>query len=98
MVFVDTGAWFAFFVPSDPQHAIVRQWLEGNDEPLVTSDYCVDETLTLLLARKRPRLAREAGLTLFAEELCRLAYLSPAQIQRAWIQFQDRLLEGWSFY
>jgi hypothetical protein len=27
MIFVDTGAWFAFFVPSDPAHLHVRKWL-----------------------------------------------------------------------
>lgn len=27
MTFVDTGAWFAFFVPADPAHPRVRKWL-----------------------------------------------------------------------
>jgi predicted nucleic acid-binding protein len=51
MVFVDTGAWFAKFVPEDPQHARVEAWLNATPEPLITTDYCIDETLTLLVAR-----------------------------------------------
>ncbi|MEO6391427.1 MAG: DNA-binding protein [Pyrinomonadaceae bacterium] len=51
MIFVDSGAWFASVVPSDPGHAAATHWLEVNNEPLITTDYVVDETLTLLRAR-----------------------------------------------
>ncbi len=60
MIFVDTGAWFARFVRDDPNHLRVADWLSANQEPLLTSDFCVDETLTLLVARKRPLVAMEA--------------------------------------
>jgi len=50
-VFVDTGAWFARFVPSDPDHAIAREWFERDRRPLITTDYIVDELLTLLKVR-----------------------------------------------
>lgn len=97
MIFVDTGAWFARFVPDDPDHARVVSWFATNHELLVTSDYCVDETLTLLGARKRPKLAIEAGRELFNETLARLHYLTREQIERAWILFQQRGHAGWSF-
>jgi len=29
-VFVDTGAWFASMVPSDPQHQRILAWLKAN--------------------------------------------------------------------
>jgi predicted nucleic acid-binding protein len=97
MIFVDTGAWFARFVPDDPDHSRVLSWFAENNELLVTSDYCVDETLTLLAARKRPKLAIEAGRELFDETLARLNYLTRDQIERAWIVFQQRAPAGWSF-
>jgi uncharacterized protein len=97
MIFVDTGAWFARFVPDDPDHARVATWFASNSEVLVTSDYCVDETLTLLAVRKRPRLAVEAGRELFQESLARLNFLTNEQINRAWILFQQRAAAGWSF-
>jgi predicted nucleic acid-binding protein len=63
----------------------------------VTSDYCVDETLTLLAARKRIGLALEAGRELFEETLARLHFLTRDQLERSWILFQQRAASGWSF-
>jgi predicted nucleic acid-binding protein len=97
MIFVDTGAWFARFVPDDPCHDRVATWFAANRDVIVTSDYCVDETLTLLVDRKRPKLALEAGRELFDEALATLHFLTSQQIHRAWILFQQRAAAGWSF-
>lgn len=97
MIFVDTGAWFARFVPDDPDHAAVVNWFALNSDLLVTSDYCVDETLTLLAMRKRTKLALEVGRALFEESLARLHFLTRDQLARSWILFQQRAASGWSF-
>jgi uncharacterized protein len=97
MIFVDTGAWFARFVPSDPDHERVAEWFAANTDLLVTSDYCVDETLTLLAARGRPKLAIEAGQLLFDQAIARVQFLTPDQFHRAWILFRQRAFAGWSF-
>ena len=97
MIFVDTGVWFARFVPKDPNHERVTAWFAGNAEPLVTSDYCIDETLTLLSVRERPNLAIEAGRELLNETIAGLHFLTAAQFNRAWILFQQRASTGWSF-
>jgi predicted nucleic acid-binding protein len=41
-VFVDTGAWFAYFVRRDSDHNSARSWVSTNESPLVTSDYILD--------------------------------------------------------
>lgn len=97
MIFVDTGAWFARFVPDDPQHQNMVQWFTNNDQPLVTSDYCIDETLTLLSIRKRAQLALEAGSQFFDETMAAICFLEKSQIERTWILFQQRAKAGWSF-
>lgn len=97
MIFVDTGVWFARFAPDDPDHARVQAWFAANDESLITSDYCVDETLTLLSARGRIKLAIEAGRQFFEETIAHLHFVTPGQIRRAWILFQSRAFDGWSF-
>jgi predicted nucleic acid-binding protein len=97
MIFIDTGVWFARFVTRDPDHERVAAWFAGNDEPLLTSDYCVDETLTLLSVRDRPSLAIEAGRELFNETLARMYFLTVTQFNRAWILFQQHAASGWSF-
>ena len=97
MIFVDTGAWFARFATDDPDHPRLKAWFAANTEPLATSDYCVDETLTLLAARGRVQLALDAGRELFDESIARLHYVTPDQIARAWILFQAKARAGWSF-
>jgi predicted nucleic acid-binding protein len=51
MIFVDTGAWFAASVPNDPDHAAADEWLATNTEPRITTDYILNELLTLLKIR-----------------------------------------------
>ncbi len=51
MIFVDTGAWFALSVESDPDHQSAKAFVLASREPLITSDYVVDELLTLFVVR-----------------------------------------------
>ncbi len=50
-IFVDTGGWYATIVRKDHDHDAARQFLADNDAPLLTSDYVMDETVTLLQSR-----------------------------------------------
>ena len=97
MDFVDTSAWFAYFLPTDADHPRVRQCLRASNGPLVTTDYCVDETLTLLAARGELRRALEAGRALFEANIARLHIVTASEINRAWILFQRHAAAGWSF-
>jgi predicted nucleic acid-binding protein len=98
MIFVDTSAWFARFSPDDPQHDLLLEWFASNKTPLITSDYCVDETLTLLSTRGRKTLAIEVGRILFDESVAKLHFVAREEVHRAWILFQSRgVRSGWSF-
>jgi predicted nucleic acid-binding protein len=97
MTFVDTGAWAALFVPVDPMHDTARTWLEGNNDRLVTSDYVVDEVVTLLKTRFSTQSAIAAGQALLGERLATFIYLLPDDIQRAWKIFRTHTDKGWSF-
>ena len=72
MIFVDIGAWFAAFVPNDADHAAADAWLEANHEPLITTDYVIDELLTLMKMRGEFQRARRLGASLFAEEIAQV--------------------------
>ena len=61
MIFVDTSVWYSMVVETDDHHEAVNAFLAGNLLDLVTSDYIVDETLTLLRARSRNSRAIELG-------------------------------------
>lgn len=93
----DTGGWYALTVPTDPNHATATAWLDQNTEPLFTTDYIVDETLTLLRARGEARRALEIGERFFDGSLGVLYRLSNEDIIRAWQTFQNYRDKGWSF-
>ena len=43
MVLVDAGAWYASLIPTDPDHTAAIAWLNQNQEPLITTDFLIDE-------------------------------------------------------
>jgi uncharacterized protein len=96
-VFVDTGAWFARFVPSDTDHVAARDWFEQNKQPLITTDYVVDELLTLFRIRGEFQRALEVGPSLFNGDICQLEWVSPADVASAWHVFSSYRDKAWSF-
>jgi predicted nucleic acid-binding protein len=92
-VFVDTGAWFASLVPSDREHSRVIAFLQHNPLPLITTDYIIDETLTLLRARCESVRAIHLGRQLLDLQTSNIVHVTPAIFAKAWKLFRDR----WSF-
>ena len=89
MIFVDTGAWFASVVPSDRDHVTATRWLSQNTQPLITTDYIVDETLTLLKVRGQTLRAMVMGEQFFRGTLATLYYLTEADIRLSWETFHQ---------
>jgi hypothetical protein len=97
VTFVDTGAWVALFVEGDARHEAARAWINSNRDRLVTSDYIVDEVLTLIAARFRRQTAIRAGSVLFGQDLAELFQLTDEDKERAWAIFRSHSDKGWSF-
>src|SRR5262245_52765235 len=97
MIFVDSGAWFASLVPTDPDYAAAQTWFAQNQQPLITTDYVVDETLTLLLVRGQKARALAWGKAIFSGQVARLHYLSPQELHDAWLVFCQFHDKEWSF-
>lgn len=97
MIFVDTGAWFAAFVNNDPDHATADAWLDRNTEPLVTTDYVLDELLTLLKIRGEFERAIRLGENLIAGRIARLERIAETDLEDAWRVFRDYRDKDWSF-
>jgi predicted nucleic acid-binding protein len=96
-IFVDTGGWFACVVPSDPHHRRVVDFLRRNPLPLITTDYVVDETLTLLRARGEAIKAIELGQRLLDARIANLINVSPQLFTNAWDLFRSQPTRRWSF-
>lgn len=97
LVLVDTGAWFALVVPSDPNHQRATDWLTGAAASLLTTDYVVDETLTLLRARGERHRALELGEEFFGGKIAEIYRLSDDDLRAAWHIFRDYDDKDWSF-
>ena len=97
MIFVDTGAWYASLVPNDPDHARAVQWLAQNHSPLLTTDYVVDETLTLLRVRGERKRALALGTKFFNQDLAKIHQLTTADLRLAWQTFEQFDDKDWSF-
>jgi len=56
MIFVDTGAWYASEVEDDVNHTAARKFLDqlskGSHGGPLTTDYVLDEAMTLLRSRR----------------------------------------------
>jgi len=97
MIFVDAGAWFALSVPTDPDHSAAAGWFAANSQPLLTTDYVIDETLTALRARRQRKIAVDFGAKAFSGLLAAVHYLTPAEIDAAWGVFRTFADKDWSF-
>ena len=96
-VFVDTSAFFAYLVPREIHHVKTRLWLHENPVDLVTTDYVIDEVLTLMRARGEATKAVEFGRRVFDLNGMAVHFLQRSEIQNAWIMFRDNPGRWWSF-
>jgi len=98
VIFVDTSAWFASSVPSDPDYESARDFLAASDpQLLVTTDYVFDEYLTLLKVRGEVRRASELGRRILEERICRLIWVDREDVYKAFIIFESYRDKDWSF-
>ena len=97
MVFVDTSAWFAAVVPSDPNHSRAADWLAANSEGLLTTDYIIDEILTLLRARGERQRAKLLGKKFFEGTIAEVYFLTEEDIREPWNIFAQYDDKNWSF-
>lgn len=95
--FVDTGAWFSFFVAGDPDHPAVASVVERWSGRLVTSDYVFDELVTLLRYRTGHKNAVRAGNVLRGQGEVDLAVLQLQDIEAAWKRFSSESDKRFSF-
>ena len=97
MIFVDSGAWFSTVVKDDQDHARAVRWMSANREPLLTSNYVVDETLTLLRSRRQPEAALDLGRGFFRGYVAQIHHLTPDELLAAWMVFERFSDKEWSF-
>jgi len=83
-VFVDTSAWYALADRKDPDHASAAQALGRWSGRLVTSNFVLDESATLIRFRLGLAAARTFGETLLDGSAARLVSITRRDERRAW--------------
>lgn len=105
MIFVDTGAWFAAAVRNDPDHGAAMAWLSRNREPLITSDYVMAETATLIRMRDKTvrghrlavRLAVRVATSLLRQQSAILEKVTDRDLAQALNVFRKYADHAFSF-
>ena len=86
-IFVDTGAWFALKNKNDPNHQSVYRFFESLPAAgmvCYTSDYVIDEAITLTRARlKNHHVAATLAEELFSEQAAKVIFVAPRYLPRA---------------
>jgi hypothetical protein len=97
VIFVDTGAWFAAFVPTDPNHQLADAWMRKNSERLVTTDYVIDELITLLDRRGEQRRGHLARKVCFGDNCAHIEFVTRDDFLSAWDLHDGFTDKQWSF-
>jgi predicted nucleic acid-binding protein len=97
MIFVDSSAWFAVFSRRDVNHLAAMSAIRSFNEQLVTTDYVVDETLTLLVARRERRRAIEFGRRVIEGQWAKVVHIDDQNFVAAWQTFKQFGDKEWSF-
>lgn len=97
LIFVDTSAWFASVVRSDRDHGQASRWLQSNRSDLLTTDYVLDELLTLLRFRGEYRRSSALGNDLLNETVAQLEWVTQSDVHLAWEVFERYADKEWSF-
>jgi predicted nucleic acid-binding protein len=97
VIFVDTGAWYARVIPADRNHRAAVAWERANGERLLTTDYVIAETLTLLRARGENGRALILGEQLFSGALTDIHFMRDDDIFESWATFRRYSDKEWSF-
>jgi len=98
--FLDTSGFYAVLVKRDPRHARANDFLSRASRSggvLVTTDYVLDETATLLRARGVGHLADVLFQAVFASQACQINWMDPDRLTETRRFFSKHRDKSWSF-
>jgi uncharacterized protein len=99
-VFMDSAGFFALWDAGDVYHAPavrLQEELAGKDRRFLTTEYVVDETVTLLLVRHSHHAAADFLDTIERSESLRLEWIGPERFYAAAALFRKHAVKEWSF-
>lgn len=83
-LFVDTSAWFALFDKRDEKHQPAHQfWTQEKGYSYITTNYIIDETLTLIAKKTGQQKACNTGQELYSGRLSKVIQITEDLQQEA---------------
>ena len=98
-IFIDTSGFYALLVRGDDGHQRAQEILAGASEKrqqFVTTDYVLDETATLLMARGYRGVIAKFFESVFESKACRLIWMDVDSFEKTKRLFLRTLDKGWS--
>lgn len=99
-IFIDTSGFYALLVRGDDQHARAAEALREaarRKRGLVTTDYVLDETATLLLARGYTAVLANFFSRVQESEACRVVWMDADYFEKTKQLFLKNPERRWSF-
>ena len=101
MIFVDTSAWYAVEVEDDVNHEAACKFLSniasGKHGVSITTDYVLDEALTLLRSRRDLASACTFIDKIRKSKSIRVFWIDEGLFEKALVIFQKSDHKSWSF-
>lgn len=98
--FIDTSGFYAYLVRNDARHTTATNLVDEAEQgrcSLVTSDYILDETATLLSARGLRPQANQFLQAIMTSRVVTLIWSNAARFSAAMDLFRKHNDKGWSF-
>jgi predicted nucleic acid-binding protein len=98
--FVDTSGFYALLVGKDDMHdkaARILSDAQRRGRLFVTTDYVLDETITLLCARGHQRLVEPFLQSTLRSEACSVEWTDPEVFSQSATFLIKHIDQGWSF-
>jgi predicted nucleic acid-binding protein len=99
-VYMDTAGFLALWDAADQYHSAalrLQEELARKQRCFLTTEYVIDETVTLLLVRHSHRAAVDFLDTVERSEALRLEWIDPARFHAAAVWFRKHGDKHWSF-
>jgi predicted nucleic acid-binding protein len=99
-IFIDTSGFYALLVRADDQHDRARNAMRKaakKNRRFITTDYVMDETATLLMARGCSSVIPALFESVSSSKACRVMWMDTERFERTKSLFLKNISGMWSF-
>ncbi len=96
-IFADTSAWVALFDEKDRNFKTATDFFQELKQPLLITNFILNETITLLRCRVSHKLAVEVAKKFYAGKMAALSYITPQEEADALKLFEKYTDKTFSF-